>query len=55
MIPKPLRDTITLLRNNGVHKEGYDEACASAIEQVTLKAKRGRPNVPEIKRENSDG
>jgi hypothetical protein len=34
MVPKPLRNTIWLLWQNGHPKEGHREACRSAIEQV---------------------
>ena len=37
MAPIPLRVTITKLFANGNPKPGYEEACASAIEQVTAR------------------
>jgi hypothetical protein len=40
MVPKPLRDTITVLRNNGRPKAGFSEACQSAIDQVNEKEQR---------------
>lgn len=40
LVPQPLKDTIWLLHNNGIKRQGHAEACLNAVRQVNEKMER---------------